>query len=222
MFLTPTFVPSSYSVFRIAKKLKKAWVETAKIKSKWKAQKRREGIVSLRSGISTQADEGEPRGNGDEDDGRSEKFDHSDSDPMSQASLDRLTGTPSGDEADDAESDSPKLSSPPTRSPKLQPPNKQKRDNKKRPLPHNKNNSTTSATTLDDKPSVRDLFQKAYSKSSLHTYKSDPLRRGRNHQDRGRRGSSRGAAPTRGRGQPNMKLRMNAMLAKITEQTRIP
>jgi hypothetical protein len=65
---------------------------------------------------------------------------------------------------------------------------------------------------------VRDMTREAYSRASLHTYKSDPL-----HRNRSRGGSSRGDGVTirtaggrgRGRGQPNMKLRMGAMLEKI-------
>lgn len=68
----------------------------------------------------------------------------------------------------------------------------------------------------DPKDALRTLAQQAYSPSSLHTYKSDPLHR--------RRAQAKTAivgrpAPTSsgrgGRGQPNMKLRMNVMLEKI-------
>jgi len=64
--------------------------------------------------------------------------------------------------------------------------------------------------------SLRELTKKAYASSSLHNYKSDPLhrRRGESSAQRGGRGGGRG----RGRGgQPNMKLRMNAMLEKIKQ-----
>lgn len=54
--------------------------------------------------------------------------------------------------------------------------------------------------------SVRELMKEAYSKSNLHTFRADPLKT---------KGSiSKGE---KGRGQPNMKLRMNAMLAKIKQ-----
>lgn len=66
-------------------------------------------------------------------------------------------------------------------------------------------------------PSVRDLMKEAYSRSTLHTFKADPLKKhGRNHSGRGGRGG-RGGRPDTGRGQPNMKLRMHAMLAKIKQ-----
>lgn len=62
-----------------------------------------------------------------------------------------------------------------------------------------------------EETSLRELRKKAYSHSSLHTYKSDPLRH-RNDKN----GSSRKVGSTRGKGgQPNMKLRMEAMLEKI-------
>ena len=61
----------------------------------------------------------------------------------------------------------------------------------------------------DDEP-LRELFRKAYSHESLHTYKSDPLHRGK-----GRPAQHRGGTKGTGRGQPDMKLRMNALLEKI-------
>lgn len=65
--------------------------------------------------------------------------------------------------------------------------------------------------SVTDKPSdgrsndlsLREMTRKAYAKSSLHTYKSGQNMRGRE------------AATGRGRGQPNMKLRMGALLKKI-------
>jgi hypothetical protein len=53
---------------------------------------------------------------------------------------------------------------------------------------------------------VRDLTRTAYARESLHTFKADPLGR---HPGRGRHGQGKG------RGQPNMKLRMSALLEKI-------
>ncbi|KAJ6455716.1 hypothetical protein C8R45DRAFT_585450 [Mycena sanguinolenta] len=54
-------------------------------------------------------------------------------------------------------------------------------------------------------PSLRDRAREAYSQASLHTYRSDPF-------GKGPRG---GKAGTRGRGQPNMKLRMGVLLETI-------
>ncbi|KAK7054964.1 hypothetical protein VNI00_003427 [Paramarasmius palmivorus] len=54
---------------------------------------------------------------------------------------------------------------------------------------------------------LRDLARKAYSRDSLHTYKSDPLSR----RNKGTPANKKGG----GKGQPNMKLRMNYMLEKI-------
>ena len=66
-------------------------------------------------------------------------------------------------------------------------------------------------------PSLRELKREAYSQSTLHTFKSDPLKK----RDKGKRvGESRGrgnAFIERGKGQPNMKLRMNAVLEKIKQ-----
>lgn len=66
-------------------------------------------------------------------------------------------------------------------------------------------------------PSLRELKREAYSQSTLHTFKSDPLKK----RDQGKRiGGSRGKGNgfiERGKGQPNMKLRMNVMLEKIKQ-----
>jgi hypothetical protein len=58
----------------------------------------------------------------------------------------------------------------------------------------------------DDNPDIREMARQAYSRASLHTYKSDPLHR-RKSQDKHCGG--------KGRGQPNMSMRMNVMLEKI-------
>jgi len=57
-----------------------------------------------------------------------------------------------------------------------------------------------------EEDNVRELMREAYSKSSLHTFRSDPLKK------RAASGKSRGE---KGKGQPDMGLRMKAMLAKI-------
>ena len=66
-------------------------------------------------------------------------------------------------------------------------------------------------------PSLRELKREAYSQSTLHTCKSDPLKK----RDQGKRVSgSRGRGNgfiERGKGQPNMKLRMNVILEKIKQ-----
>lgn len=87
---------------------------------------------------------------------------------------------------------------------------------------------------------VRELMKEAYSPASLHTFKSDPLRkrghgsqhsshtndgRGRGRGSVGRgggggmaRGRGRGAGVVVGRGQPDMRKRMGALLAQIEAQ----
>ncbi|KAI6150182.1 hypothetical protein EDD17DRAFT_1491840 [Pisolithus thermaeus] len=71
--------------------------------------------------------------------------------------------------------------------------------------------STEASTT--NKVSLRELKRQAYSPSTLHNHKSDPRKR------RGADTSSPHSAsknPSRHtKGQPNMKLRMNAVLEKI-------
>jgi len=61
---------------------------------------------------------------------------------------------------------------------------------------------------------LRDLTKKAYAPSSLHNLKSDPL-----HKRRGRYldQASRQGREGKERGQPNMKMRMDAMLERIKQ-----
>ena len=60
-------------------------------------------------------------------------------------------------------------------------------------------------------PSLRELKREAYSQSTLHTFKSDPLKKRDQVGGRGNRFIESG------KGQPNMKLRMNVMLEKIKQ-----
>ena len=59
--------------------------------------------------------------------------------------------------------------------------------------------------------SLRERAREAYSRSSLHTFKSGPLQKKRSAGHAGDVQRGRG----RGRGQPNMKLRMGVLLEKI-------
>jgi len=156
-------------------------VDTKKVKSKWKAEKRKEGLVG---GADSTAERRQQSG-----DIREEgSFENSNEDEANE-----------GQESQDDEQ---------VVMPSKQPPNQT-----------HMHTSRTEPARKED--SLRDMMREAYSSSSLHTYKSDPLR-----QSRGRGGSSqrgRGSRATnssvdergRGRGQPNMKLRMGAILEKI-------
>jgi hypothetical protein len=77
---------------------------------------------------------------------------------------------------------------------------------------------TKKPKTLEDSQAVeplslRELKRKAYSQSTLHTFKSDPLKK----RDQGKRVGGSNGFTERGKGQPNMKLRMNVMLEKIKQ-----
>ncbi|KAF9036661.1 hypothetical protein BJ165DRAFT_1504977 [Panaeolus papilionaceus] len=169
-----------------AKKLKKAWIDKAKIKSKWKAQKKKEGLME-RSKLGIAEIEGNNDKSEEEDE---EKPTHSD---RAQSVEQSPTITPS--------EPTPTIIAPP-QTKKAKRDSREHRNNKrKRELPE----EPTEPKTL------RDLTREAYSRSSLHTFKSHPLRKGKTARHELRlRGE-------KGRGQPNMKLRMNAMLAKIKQ-----
>ncbi|KAF8652760.1 hypothetical protein AX16_004256 [Volvariella volvacea WC 439] len=167
-----------------AKLLKKKWVENAKIKSKWKAQKRREGISTRHKSVDD--DEDRPR-----ESHRDPEFAQDDQ----------------GSEGVSVSSEDDRASEPePEPEPEPERPNKRDRKVKQSPKSSASTNDDPRAST----PSLRELTRQAYSPSSLHTYKSDPLHRRKGIAQRGR-----GAGGVRGRGQPNMKMRMNAMLEKI-------
>ena len=197
-------------IFVPAKTLKKAWVEKTKIKSKWKAQKRKEGLESttrLELPVYDEVEESSVRGRlatndkpdetSGEDLGASPQA-HSQA-PRAQASHLHPSrahihpGIPVRKTALHTTTDS------------------EEKPNKKRKL----SKAEGDEAAASEPPSVRDLMKEAYSRSTLHTFKADPLKRhGQNSSGRGGRGRGR---PELGRGQPNMKLRMNAMLAKIKQ-----
>ncbi|KAJ3786177.1 hypothetical protein GGU10DRAFT_177579 [Lentinula aff. detonsa] len=160
-----------------AKSLKKAWVEKAKIKSKWKSERQKMELPS--SSLPTET------GNASEEENR--KFGTEFEDDYDEGLGDR------DERAETAVTPEPSVK--PSRTPR---PNPASTSQMKQTKDYNAQN-------------LRDLTRTAYSRETLHTYKSDPLNRRGN--VNGGRGNGRGGI--RGRGQPNMKLRMGAMLEKI-------
>lgn len=214
--LTDTIHPnvSFSSGTLLAKKLKQSWVEAQKIKSQWKAQKRKEGIATKSSQIEELVADHQ------ENDAAPELSDEAESEE--EVSHERRGTTlstafeessehkegPTADIVDDAMESGSSVrhtgSSPSKRQQQMLP-----------------------DYIMTHPPSLRDLQRQAYSQSSLHTFKSghrgsDTRRGSQTATGRGRgRGSAassqrgRGHARGRGRGQPDMRLRMNAMLEKI-------
>ncbi|PIL24046.1 hypothetical protein GSI_13797 [Ganoderma sinense ZZ0214-1] len=83
-----------------AKKLKRSWVEVQKIKSKWKAQKRKEGLVASRHQSERRAHEPNNRGSGeDPEDEENERASGS-----SDGSLGGAASEKNGDEVESEES----------------------------------------------------------------------------------------------------------------------
>lgn len=194
-----------------AKALKKAWVEKQKIKSKWKAEKRKEGLGS-RSKIELPEYEHEEYLNADQPKGPSDSLDVVDAETPITHAAER-----------DAEPRKPHLH--PSRA-HLHPGRSTKRsaspksDPLLRPIKRPKISKEDEAkhSTEREQPSLRDLTREAYSRSTLHTFKSDPLKKKHLMSEQGGKDThgkrQRGVT---GRGQPNMKLRMNAMLQKIKQ-----
>lgn len=168
-----------------AKKLKKEWVIKQKIKSKWKSQKRREAILSRPRTLT----------------------------PTPQQPSLREERSVSTDDAEiDASDDEVRQSSSSDDEPG---PSASVQQSKQRPCEQKKKDAPTIGSSL------RELQKQAYSPASLHHYKSRPLRHSKsrtasNEASFRRREASIGALKRgRGGGQPNMRLRMTAMLEKI-------
>ncbi|KAF9566295.1 hypothetical protein CPC08DRAFT_758982 [Agrocybe pediades] len=183
--------------------LKKAWVEKTKIKSKWKAQKRKEDLASqAKLEIPTYSDE--------EDNAPGSK------DFESKAGEAEKPTTTSDEEPKKAHLHPSRAHihpSLPVKRTKVSTPRLEAAtEAEERPSKKRRTTSSEEAPKDATKPSLRDLEKEAYSKSTLHTFKSDPLKK---HSGRGN--STGGRRPETGRGQPNMKLRMNAMLERIKQ-----
>ncbi|KAJ7751989.1 hypothetical protein B0H16DRAFT_1838932, partial [Mycena metata] len=159
--------PPSFQHFPInrAIKLKQAWVQNTKLKSKWKAEKRKEGIAAPH------------REKGDEDEVEDAE----------------------GFEAEAKEPESKTAPTPPTR-----PPPSKKGGRRKQPDPPEAESSAM--------PTLRDRAREAYSRASLHTYRSDPFGK---RQRGGKDGTTTGRGQRGIRGQPDMKKRMDVLLETI-------
>lgn len=183
----PRFMITAAQSSTVAKKLKKVWVAKQKTKSKWKAQKRREGILTHRDASSRSADPINAPQSSVGHHERRESVDESESDQH-------------GDETQNCSGDQPALKK-----------SKQKWRGKEE-----------GATATTAGPSLRELQKQAYSPAALHHYKSRPLhRRTAPHGSRTSE-SSRKMDVGRGTrnhsqrgGQPDMRLRMSAILEKV-------
>ncbi|KAH7924586.1 hypothetical protein BV22DRAFT_1013033 [Leucogyrophana mollusca] len=166
-----------------AKKLKQTWVEAKKIKSQWRAQKKREGLP-IRKHV-TPSGEAEVSG-------------------AQDASLERNV--------------SPAHSN-------HKPEKQERKQNSAPPKSSRRQRSSEREPSSSGDVSLRKLSRQAYSRNSLHTQKSNPLHRrresggthgGSSHHDQGGKAVAAVSRDRgRGKGQPDMKLRMTAMLEKI-------
>ena len=174
-------------------------MEKTKIKSKWKAQKKKEGL-----GTSSKLDlpiYDEERDHDAEDNSRSN------SDDVQPSTLPRemSEGQPHPHLHPSRAHIHPEM---PVKHPKARIPDAAL--TKKQKISNEDSQSV-------EPPSLRELKREAYSQSALHTFKSDPLKK-HDHSRRGGESRRKGKGfIERGRGQPNMKLRMNVMLEKIKQ-----
>jgi hypothetical protein len=182
------FVPPSLDLtVLLAKKLKHNWVQNTKIKSKWKSVKRKE-LESQKDGLQS------PTGPNEETDREWSDVDlQPEDDPIAEG---EMVFTKPKESQHRIESQRQSAEKPKTQS-------------------------------------LREMAKDAYSPSTLHTYKarslnynrvpqvSEPvlgrsgLGMGAHKWKRGKGGDENGRTSGRGRGQPNMKLRMGVLLEKI-------
>ncbi|KZV71849.1 hypothetical protein PENSPDRAFT_751397 [Peniophora sp. CONT] len=191
-----------------AKKLKKEWVEKQKIQSKWKAQKKREGIVTLRDARKS-ATIVEKKERQEDDKGADVVEKEKDVTDELRASSDR--------ESIPAEDSEPEPTPDPTQS-------------------MSRRRKAKEAAREEEELSLRELQRRAYSRDSLHHNKSGRGGKAERGTSGNSRGASRGSSAARGRGsgrgndrgqrgrgrgsgerggQPDMRLRMSALLQKI-------
>ncbi|KAI5121682.1 hypothetical protein M0805_002758 [Coniferiporia weirii] len=225
-----------------AAKLKKEWVERQKLKSKWKAQKRKDGPLPPHIPDTEQHDNDDevyPNSAGESSDADADDDDDDEEPERSGVSRKRARAvrSPSPPRMRSKKADAP---------PSPSPPSSEAEDGQK---------PASASALVEPKPSLRELTRQAYSRESLHTFRADPLHRrrgaasssstkmgagargargggrgrgaGPGQRDRGGpmrggrgrgRGGGRDGGPARGgRGQPNMKLRMEAMLERIKQ-----
>lgn len=179
--------------------MKKEWVERQKLRSKWKAQKRKEGLGSASAvtldRLRLDVEEAEK-----------------DADNVLNASDGESSGSSESEPANDSQVPTPKKQ----RS-DVDKYGKQPAGEKRQPASslRTKGNAEEKADSKDLKTSVREFTRKAYSREMLHTHKSDSLHRRKETGPRKNAVAEKAGRERGGRGQPNMKLRMEVMLERI-------
>ncbi|CAE6516703.1 unnamed protein product [Rhizoctonia solani] len=193
-----------------ARKLKKGWIATQKLKAKYRAEKRRMG---LGRSSAEHDDEGVDGNAGERDD--TAKDDSSDTEPPVNSPLAEPDTTPQ----------SPVVMPSRTQGMRSKLALSKPTSSKSATSRSNMKTATTEDKPEQDGPSLRELAREAYSPASLHTFKSHPLHR-RSHGKNNTRAqvnpypnrtgaNGQGGTPSRSRGQPNMAKRMGVLLERI-------
>lgn len=222
-------------LFTIGQKLREEWIARQKIKNAYKAQKRR-GTLDIHPVPDFPPDDV------DNDALRNDSEDEADR----ALSSELKPGKPSESEPRESFPSTSRTHTRPPKSvsspsPYMKPSNdtngssfsstpahqnaKRDRKGKSRAEPMTYPDTAVNQKALEEKERIRSLFKDAYSPSSLHTHKSDPLRKRRNESNHHGNTSGRGRGGTRGRGsgitrgQPDMRKRMGALLAQIESKT---
>lgn len=193
-----------------ARKLKKDWLATQKIKASYRAEKRRIGLggTAVSATGTTEDNITDTRGGA------------TDIQLPDDTSSDLASGRPSlgGDQS--------------SRSHPIAERNETAQTGKgpgaTRPKRKERQAASPQPTPASSAPSLREMAREAYSPASLHMHKSNPLHRRQQGNDYARRrveaagrgtGSARGGPTKGGRGQPDMAKRMGVLLEKIKRTT---
>lgn len=205
-----------------AKKLKQSWVEAQKIKSNWKAQKRKEGLVHPSRLIPPSGDDGGENEMSGNEGMNGDRLESEKEDGVRGSAARQPDSKDASDHSSESEDDSENKSDGVRQSPEPGYPTRERnsRGRGAKGRGGSMRNDKQKDEDAGKEPSLRDLHKLAYSRSSLHTFKSSRGHRGLANAGKadGRgRGTGRGfqGSRGRGRGQPDMRLRMNAMLEKI-------
>ncbi|KAG8849794.1 hypothetical protein FRB96_000617 [Tulasnella sp. 330] len=226
-----------------AQKVKREWVEEKMIKRAYFHEKKRMGLVPAKTGANAGAEDsgwGNKRRKVDEsEDAGSSALENAGTEtqpvggwalgtdrlPVKDALSNTMRSRPRKDYRQVEVSDSNPTAGPSTSTmePQSEPPTiaapsnlphdnylPTQQDSAKHPSPSETSNPSKRS---GQPPSLRDLTRKAYARSSLHTYKSETPSLRKDHT--GRIVQTSRVKTTNAKGQPNMKLRMEAMLERI-------
>ncbi|KLO13515.1 hypothetical protein SCHPADRAFT_940307 [Schizopora paradoxa] len=211
-----------------AAKLKKDWIEKAKVKKEWKIQKRRGDVVVApmqrelpphQTMVDAGSDEVAEKVDGGRDQPEDESHGLTASKELKSAPRNFGANGSKGKRRDSKGKGKvvrPSSESKDSKPRQDKPPRKSLEERLRMDSEKKDTEAAASAAIEESKPSLRELTRTAYSPASLHHVKSNQRNRHKQAQDTNySRGRDQTSSGQRKGGQPNMALRMEAMLEKI-------